>query len=128
MGIRSILPKPLESPKQLVIDGLLSERDLMKGGKRYSKINQSHRDFIIQEIERNPRITLQEVVDKIFQTFQLRTSKPTISNHIDSMLYSLKTLETNLKRQILRSINKNEKILLKTTFLSISKFAYLIYG
>ena len=47
---------------------------------------------MVKSIEENPRITLGELKTALFDRFQLEVSKTTISNHLDKLMYTLKTI------------------------------------
>ena len=64
----------------------------MRGGHRNNKIGEEHRSFICNQIEINPRLTLQELADLLFQRFNLSVSKECIRQHLDGMVYTLKSV------------------------------------
>ena len=68
------------------------DKEDKRGGARSIKINQEHRDFMIDEIERNPRITLALLNEKIYDRFGVKVAHQTISNHLDNQFYSLKAI------------------------------------
>lgn len=69
-----------------------------RGGRQYNKVEQHHRDHMVTLIEENPKITLSEIRSSLSQTFQLSICNQTVSNHLDSLLYSLKAVRFEPER------------------------------
>ena len=70
----------------------------LRGGRTYSKVNNVHKTFMIQEIEMNNRITLAMMKDKLESKFNLILSKEGIRIHLDSLLYTLKKIRFEPER------------------------------
>ena len=78
-----------------ISEGLKEDK---RGGKRYNKILEEHKNFMVEEIEKNPRITLEEIKMGIGEKFNLGISKESIRNHLDNMLYTLKDIRYEPER------------------------------
>ena len=63
-----------------------------RGGRRHFKITQVHREFMVEMIESNAKVTLAEIVAGIQQKFGLRVCKSTVCNHLDAMTYTVKNV------------------------------------
>lgn len=61
-----------------------------RGGNRRSKITNEHRDFMVQCVEKNTRITLNQMKEKLMSTYQLDVSVECVRKHLDGMLFTLK--------------------------------------
>ena len=61
-----------------------------RGGRRYFKITNEHRVFMEQSIERNPKITLQELKQILENEHKIGVSTECIRQHLDGLLYTLK--------------------------------------
>ena len=61
-----------------------------RGGKKYQKVEPIHVDFMIEQIEDNPRITLGQIAAALYEKYSLKVTKPTISRHLDAKAYTLK--------------------------------------
>lgn len=70
----------------------------MRGGRRHGKVTEAHRAYMVTMIEENPRTTLSEIVEGLLREFGLAVSKPTISKHLDAMLYTLKQVRFEPER------------------------------
>ena len=57
---------------------------------RKSKIELHHREFIVQEIERNPLITLSNLVDLLHAKKDLVITKEAVRLVLNGMMYTLK--------------------------------------
>ena len=74
-----------------------------RGGRRFTKVNQEHRDFMVTLIENNPRITLKEMAEGLKAKFSTASadfslSKTAISSHLDMALYTLKKVRFEPER------------------------------
>ena len=69
-----------------------------RGRRKYNKVEPVHVDFMIEKIEENPRVTLGQIVDALYQRFSLRVTKPTISRHLDAKAYTLKSVRFEPER------------------------------
>ena len=79
----------------------------MRGGRRHSKVTADHRKHMVAMVEGNPRITLSGIVSGIQEKFGLSLSKPTISKHLDAMMYTLKNVRFEPERA--NTIGNKEK-------------------
>ena len=62
----------------------------MRGGRRHGKVTDVHRAYMVTMVEKNPRTTLSEIKEGLLRQFGLAVSKPTISKHLDALMYTLK--------------------------------------
>ena len=69
-----------------------------RGGKCYSKVKDIHREHMVSMIESNCRITLGEIVASLAEKFDLHVCAQTVSNHLDSMVYTLKSVRFEPER------------------------------
>ncbi|KAF7692991.1 hypothetical protein CDIK_2320 [Cucumispora dikerogammari] len=63
-----------------------------RGGNRFCKVTEEHRNFMVEAIEANPRITLSHMVGLISQTFGLTLTQKTVWKHLDAMAYTIKSI------------------------------------
>ena len=63
-----------------------------RGGSRFRKVTEEHRNFMVEAIEANPRITLSQLVGLISQTFDLTLTPKTVWKHLDAMAYTVKSI------------------------------------
>ena len=63
-----------------------------RGRKRHFKVNEEHKNFMVEQIEVNPKITLQGIVEALNRRFAINLSKQTVSRHLDNLMYSLKSV------------------------------------
>lgn len=104
------------------------DRKDSRGGKRHFKITDVHREYIIEMVEGNSRITLGEIVWGIRQKFGLTVCKSTICNHLDAMLYTLKKVHfepekaNNLQNKEKRKLFVEKLLDYQGTFLLELKF------
>lgn len=68
------------------------------GGKRRVKITDEHRRFFENEIERNPKITLQQLKEKILQSYEINVTKECIRQHLDGLMYTIKQVHREPER------------------------------
>lgn len=61
-------------------------------GHRSSKLTDLHKDFLRQQVNADPTITLKKLKEKLFDTHHLTVSISTIDRHLDGMQFSLKKL------------------------------------
>lgn len=85
-----------------------------RGGRRFTKVTDKHREFMAFLLENNPTITLREMVEKLYQEFQLKIAKTSVSNHLNMMVYSLKNLRSDpAVANCLENKQKREKFVKK---------------
>ena len=70
----------------------------LRGGKRYFKVQQQHKEHMVQLIENQPRATLADIADSLNSKFGLRISKTTVSRHLDALAYTLKSIRYEPER------------------------------
>lgn len=63
-----------------------------RGGARKYKITQEHKNFMAELIENSPRITLQDIVNKLVKKYEVHVTKECIRKHLDSMAFTLKAV------------------------------------
>lgn len=63
-----------------------------RGGARGRKILEEHLAFISEEIERNPRICLDELRVLLCNKYEIQVSNECIRGHLDGLLYTLKAV------------------------------------
>ena len=63
-----------------------------RGGVRRVKIQEEHRTFLTESIEKNPRVTLKQLAEGIREKFGLNVSNECIRLQLDNMLYTLKRI------------------------------------
>ncbi|KAI9982272.1 hypothetical protein PInf_008179 [Phytophthora infestans] len=61
-----------------------------RGGKRHSKIQDEHVDYLVGLIDDNCYITLDEMVDALEARFALKVTRQTVKTHIDGRMYTVK--------------------------------------
>lgn len=86
-----------------------------RGGLRSQKILDEHKSFMVEKIENNPRLTLKEMTELIFEKFNLVVSKECIRKHFDAMLYTLK--EIRFEPEVANTPENREKRKLYATSL-----------
>ena len=69
-----------------------------RGGSRYQKVHEEHKKWLAAQIESNPRITLEELREGLFQNLGLKLSTQGIRIHLDAMLYTLKAIRYEPER------------------------------
>ena len=62
---------------------------------------------MVQFIENNPRATLADICNEIYNKFQLRLSKTTVSRHLDCLAYTLKSIRYEPERS--NTVENKEK-------------------
>ena len=81
-----------------------------RGGPRNCKVKQVHLDFIQALVDKNPRITLKVISERIEAQFGFKLSKSTVAKYLDMMTYTLKDVRFVPERA--NSIeNKNKRSL-----------------
>ena len=70
----------------------------MRGGRRHGKVTDVHRAYMVTMVEENPRTTLSEIKEGLLRQFGLAVSKPTISKHLDALMYTLKMVRFEPER------------------------------
>ena len=60
----------------------------MRGGSRGKRFLEEHKDFCVEQIEANPRCTLEQLKDLLKAKFNLDVSRETIWVHLDGACYS----------------------------------------
>lgn len=63
-----------------------------RGGARKYKITQEHKNFMAELIENSPRVTLQDIVNKLVEKYEVCVTKECIRKHLDSMAFTLKAV------------------------------------
>jgi len=63
-----------------------------RGGRRHAKIEEEHKTFMVEIIEKNPRITLQELTKAIRSKYGFSVSSECVRLHLDALLYTLKNI------------------------------------
>ncbi|KAF7685189.1 hypothetical protein CDIK_4062 [Cucumispora dikerogammari] len=58
-----------------VQEGVIQDR---KGSIRFCKVTEEHRNFMVEAIKANPRITLSHIIGLISQTFGLTLTQKTV--------------------------------------------------
>ena len=86
------------------------ESEDTRGGKRYQKISAEHRDFMINEVESNPLLTLSQLSCLIYEKFGFTISHQTVSRYLDSMSYTLKTVRFEPERANTMENKKKRKL------------------
>ena len=62
------------------------------GGNHHQKINEDHRDSLLEWLSETPELTLKELQEKLLDTYQLQVCHQTISNHLDGMMFTRKRI------------------------------------
>ncbi len=89
------LSVPLGTAYRWVSQGNLVDS---RGGNRFNKVTDEHVMFMTNLIERNPRITLQGIVEGVNEKFGFNLSKTTIWRHLDNATYTLKKVRFEPER------------------------------
>ena len=63
-----------------------------RGGARYSKVTEEHKEKRLKYIEENPLITLQSIKDNIRRDMGIDLSTTIIHRHLDSQFYTVKKI------------------------------------
>lgn len=63
-----------------------------RGGKRRTKITDVHREYIVNYIEENPRLTLKELKHKFEENHEVIVSTECLRQHLDGLMYTLKNV------------------------------------
>ncbi|XP_045483325.1 uncharacterized protein LOC123688727 [Harmonia axyridis] len=71
---------------------------MQRGGKRRTKITEEHREFIVQYVEENNKITLKELRQKFLTDHQIIVSSECLRKHLDGLLYTLKDVRREPER------------------------------
>ena len=70
----------------------------VRGGRRFVKVTEQHREYMVKCIERNPRLTLEELRSALISDQSLTISKQAIRSHLDAMLYTIKSVRYEPER------------------------------
>ena len=62
----------------------------MHGGKRFEKVNENVKNFLIKLIEENPLYTLNQMKIALQSSMNISLSIQTINRHLDGLSYSIK--------------------------------------
>lgn len=76
----------------------VGEISVPRGGSRFNKITEEHKEYMSCLIESNPRITLQEIAHSIAAKYNISISKTSIWRHLDLLTYTLKDIRFEPER------------------------------
>ena len=81
-----------------------------RGGSRFNLIVEKHKEFMVDLIEHNSRITLQEIVDHLRVKFDLGLSKQLFAGTLTRQLILSRRFDLNLKGPIHKKIRSSIKV------------------
>jgi len=69
-----------------------------RGGARRIKLTDEHHRYMEDAIENNPRITLEQIKEKIKKDFEMNISKECVRKHLDGLMFTLKNARREPER------------------------------
>ena len=81
--------------------------DDKRRGSRNVKILDTHKQFFVEKIEENPRITLFELASALNSSYGVTVSTQCVRMHLDALVYTLKSMRH--EPEVANSAIKNQK-------------------
>ena len=95
---------------------------LPRGGRRPAKLEREHEDFLVELIENKPDLTLNEMVLKLRDRFNITVCVQTVSRHLNGLAFTLKEIRVEVDA-VNNLANKRKRLQWATRYLE-----YIVEG